>query len=132
MRASHKEAAIAIGKAIDARCKELKLTRAAIAARSGLSRSTITRIAQGVFVPTPNSLMAIADAIEVPHEELFNLAGWRDSLAAASRRQGPHAQITYHNIPREIAQEIDIAINEVAARHNLCRRPNCAKPECHH
>ncbi|WP_420094738.1 helix-turn-helix domain-containing protein [Nocardia asteroides] len=131
MRASHKEAAIAIGRTIDARCKELKLTRAAIAARSGMSRSTITRVAQGVFLPTPNSLKAIADAIEVPHEELFTLAGWRDSLAIPSRR-GPHVQVTYHDVPREIAQEIHAAIDEVAARHDLCLQPNCTRPECRH
>lgn len=116
MRASQTEIAKRIAEAMETRRKELHLTRAAIAQRSGLSASTITRLGQGRFAPTPDSLRAIAGAIEMPWEELFNLAGWPQPNRP--QRGESHLQVIYYNIPTDVAEEIEFAIEEIAARHD--------------
>ncbi len=95
-----------------------------------MSRSTITRIGQGVFAqPTPESLRAIAKAIEMPYGELFAIAGWIPSI---STRRDPHVHISYHDIPEQAIQEIEAAVDAVAARHGMCFRPDCASGHHQH
>ncbi|NQE67358.1 hypothetical protein NG2371_01810 [Nocardia gamkensis] len=120
---SRNETALRLAEVIETRRKELHITRAILADRSGLSRSTITRIAQGFFAkPTPDSLRAIAEAIDLPCDELFAIAGW---LSTRQSRAEPFVRVSYHGVPREAIEEIEAAIDAVAARYRRCFRHDC-------
>lgn len=129
MSISQNDTASRLAEIIEAHRKALHITRAMVAERSGLSPSTITRIAQGYFAkPSPDSLRAIAIAIEIPYEELFAAAGW---VPGQMERRNPHVHISYHNLSEDVIQEIEVAVDAVAARYGRCFRPECGM-RCRH
>ncbi|MEV6255628.1 helix-turn-helix transcriptional regulator [Nocardia sp. NPDC051911] len=107
-----------LAEVIKGRRQELQLSGHALALRAGLSPSTVTRIEQGVFAhPTPHCLRAIAEALDMPADELFALTGGMPRAKSLPRK--PRIRITYHDVASEAAREIFDAIYAVAERHGI-------------
>jgi transcriptional regulator with XRE-family HTH domain len=124
MAASRTHPSKQLADIIQSRRRELGITQKMVAQRSGLSPSTITRIEQGFFAkPTPDCLQAIADAIDLPSEELFAVAGW---LTATSTPAKPRVSIICQGVPAEVVDKIRDAVDaistECGTRFELCHR----------
>ncbi|MBF6259855.1 helix-turn-helix transcriptional regulator [Nocardia farcinica] len=115
MGASRTREAKKIGSIIKKRRGQLKLTRSDLARRTGLTPSTIQRLEDGIFAhPSPRSLQAIADGLELPVDTLLAEAGWLPKTVRPTLR--PHLSITYYCIPAEISREIQRAIDRIIKR----------------
>jgi transcriptional regulator with XRE-family HTH domain len=57
------------------------LTQAKLAAKAGLNRAVINKIENGQSEPSPETLQAIADALNIPDEVVFRAAGYLRSSA---------------------------------------------------
>jgi len=53
-------------------------SQAGLAAASGISTATISRLEAGLHMPTPETLLQLSEALRVPHEELMRAAGYID------------------------------------------------------
>nr|WP_302869302.1 helix-turn-helix transcriptional regulator [Nocardia mangyaensis] len=116
-RPRNRELAADLANAIDARRRELRMTRSELAERSGLHPSTITRIEKGVFVkPTPDSLHAIADALDMAPDELYAIAGW---LTPTLPRNQPAIGVICQGVSDHVADDIERAIAEIATRDHI-------------
>lgn len=98
------------------RRQELHLTRSDLARRTGLAHSSILRLEEGTFAhPSPRSLKAIADGLELPVNVLLDETGWMPKVQRSSHR--PHVTITYYRIPAEVARDIQAAVDAIATQH---------------
>ncbi|WP_306359831.1 helix-turn-helix domain-containing protein [Nocardia sp. CC227C] len=103
---------------ITERRRALKLSGKDLAGRAGLNPSTVSRIEQGVFAhPTPQCLRAIAEALGIPADELFDLTGGMPRAKNLVRT--PRIRVTYHDVSPDIAREVFDAIEAVTKRHRI-------------
>ncbi|PBC38620.1 hypothetical protein CJ179_39220 [Rhodococcus sp. ACS1] len=118
MAASRTRESKRIATIITTRRTELGLNRSELARRTGLNPSTIMRLEQGLFArPNPHSLLAIADGLNLPGDNLLAEAGW---IAKAKPVTGkPHVRITYQDIPSEVARDIQAAIDAIASSRGI-------------
>ncbi len=118
MGASRTREAKKIGSIIKKRRDELQLTRSDLARRTGLTPSTIQRLEDGIFAhPSPRSLQAIADGLELQVNVLLAELGWMPKTVRPTLH--PHLSITYYCIPAEVTQDIQKAIDRVAKRRAI-------------
>jgi predicted transcriptional regulator len=61
---SRAQVAQAVSTVLCARMKELKLTGSALAERSGINRSTISRFENGRVIPTISDIFKLADGLD--------------------------------------------------------------------
>nr|WP_280377941.1 helix-turn-helix transcriptional regulator [Nocardia wallacei] len=95
----------------------MKLTRSDLARRTGLSHTTIMRIEEGTFAhPSPRSLKAIADGLDLPVQLLLDAAGWITQSEQTAKR--PHITVTYYYISPEIIEAVCGAIESIARTHD--------------
>lgn len=115
MAASRTREAKRLAIIMKARRKELGLTGADVARRTGLNPSTIMRLEQGIFArPNPHSLQAIANALDLPEQDLMTEAGWLPKHQPISRK--PHVRIICRDIPADVVREIRAAVDAIAER----------------
>jgi transcriptional regulator with XRE-family HTH domain len=77
----------ALGKAVQARRKELDLTQEEMALRSGLHQRWISNVETGKRNPSYSSLRRLAESLEVPASELL-ARGERLQAESVSRPPG--------------------------------------------
>ncbi|WP_084484607.1 helix-turn-helix domain-containing protein [Nocardia anaemiae] len=105
-----------IAAIIQERRKELSLTRSGLARRAGLSHTTIMRIEECTFAhPSPRSLKAIADGLDLPVRILLNAAGWMPKNDKVTKR--PYVAVAYYHLSPDAARDLCNAIEETAKRH---------------
>lgn len=80
------------------------LTQAKLAAKAGLNRAVINKIENGQSEPSPETLQAIADALNIPDEVVFRAAGYLRS-PADTEYQGEFFHLLSQLSPQE-RQEI--------------------------
>ncbi|MBF6446624.1 helix-turn-helix transcriptional regulator [Nocardia elegans] len=115
MAASRTHEAKRIAVIIQKRRKDLGLTRSDLARRTGLANSSILRLEEGSFAhPSPRSLKAIADGLEMPVDILLHEAGWMPKAERPTDR--PHIAITYHRVPDDVARHIQARVNMMVKR----------------
>lgn len=69
------ELAVAIGKVIRERRKAAGMTQAALAEAIGLESETVSRLENGIRLPSIEKLVEIADVFRVPVAEFFREVG---------------------------------------------------------
>lgn len=90
------------------------MNRAMLAERAGLSPSTITRLEQGSYTKaTPDTLRAIAAALDLAVDELFVVTGWLTALPMPS---SGFVRVICQGIAPETVREIDAALATVSQR----------------
>ncbi|TLG09461.1 helix-turn-helix transcriptional regulator [Nocardia cyriacigeorgica] len=103
-----------LGQIVRARREELRMNRAMVAERSGLSPSTITRLEQGSYTkPTPDTLRAIATALDLTADELFIVTGWLTALPMPSKA---FVRVICQGVGVNTVREIDSALREISRR----------------
>ncbi|MFE9789221.1 helix-turn-helix domain-containing protein [Nocardia salmonicida] len=104
-----------LGEIIRARREELRMNRVMIAERSGLSPSTITRLEQGKYTkPTPDTLRAIATALDLTADELFIVTGW---LTALPMPRTGFVRVICQGVGLSTVRDIDNALRDISRKH---------------
>jgi transcriptional regulator with XRE-family HTH domain len=119
------ELAIAIGKVIRERRKAAAMTQAALAEAIGLESETVSRLENGIRLPSIEKLVEIAEVFGVPVAEFFRDAG------VSARQQDNELFAEKINIAVDKLPEAGkIFVLEVAqtyARYHLVKRRNAPR-----
>ena len=97
-----------LGNLVKQQRNRLGLTLPALAAKSGVSATHLSRIEKAQRYPSANVLRRIAKPLELEEKELFNLAGYLPSEYPMSPDQEKH----------KLLAELDILLNRVIADTN--------------
>ena len=98
----------------------LGLSASEVGRRAGVEASTITRIEAGTVEPTPETLKAIADVLDLPVEDLLAIPEWQ--LPAFT----PYLRTKYQDMPDAAIAEMQQYFEQVARKHRIS--PSGPKP----
>jgi len=101
-----------LGNLIKLQRTRIGLTLLALAAKSGVSTSHLSRIEKAQRYPSTNVLRQIAQPLGLEEKELFNLAGYLPSEHPISPDQEKH----------KLRTELDILLNRVIADTNRIKK----------
>ena len=101
-----------LGSLLHQQRNRLGLTLPALAAKSGVSATYLSRIERAQRYPSTNVLRQIAQPLGLEEKELFNLAGYLPSEQPMSPDQERH----------RLRAELDILLNRVIADTNRIKR----------
>ena len=98
---------------------DLGLTAGQLAELSGVDPGGISRIEAGRKIPTPETLAAMATALQVSLDELYDLAGYPVPELPALR---PYLRRAY-GVPDQAAEEVERYLQQIGARYGGASRP---------
>ena len=97
-----------------------------VARRAGMAPSAISRTESGEKIPTPETLAALAEVVEVPLADLYDAAGYPLPKRLPSLR--PYLRRAY-GVPDEAMPEIEAYLADVAARYGGAGEPAAHEDE---
>ncbi|MDR0944606.1 MAG: helix-turn-helix domain-containing protein [Bifidobacteriaceae bacterium] len=80
-----------VGRQVTEAMVQASMSQRQLAAASGLSQSTISRVASGSRHVAADELMAIALALDLPYEDLCSEVKFEDRILVAARTSGSEA-----------------------------------------
>ena len=91
-----------------------------VASRAGVDVAGLSRAENGKKVPAPETLAALAGALELPLADLYEAAGYPLTQELPTLR--PYLRRAY-NVPEEAVQEIEIYLQRIAAEYGPISAP---------
>jgi transcriptional regulator with XRE-family HTH domain len=87
-----------------------------LAKRTGITDGTITRLEQGsIATPDPRKLSRIAEALGIPVEEIYGMAGYNAPKQLPSVR--PYLRSKYRDLPGEVVADLERAVVNIIRKH---------------
>ena len=97
-----------------------------VASRAGVDVAGLSRAENGKKVPAPETLAALASALELPLADLYEAAGYPLPQELPTLR--PYLRRAY-GIPEEAVQEIEQYLERIAAEYGTVSAPRYGEDE---
>ncbi len=97
-----------------------------VASRAGVDVAGLSRAENGKKIPAPETLAALASALELPLADLYEAAGYPLPQELPTLR--PYLRRAY-GIPEEAAQEIEQYLERIAAEYGTVSVPRDREDE---
>lgn len=97
-----------------------------VASRAGVDLAGLSRAENGKKIPAPETLAALASALELPLADLYEAAGYPLPQELPTLR--PYLRRAY-GIPEEAVQEIEDYLERVAAEYGTVSAPRDREDE---
>jgi transcriptional regulator with XRE-family HTH domain len=107
-----------LGKLLQTKREELKLSIREVARQTDLTPSTIMRIEQGQrAAPSPDVLAKLADALELSLAELYTLAGYAVPTDLPS--MPAYLRVKYRDLPAPARDELNKYLEQLKHKYGL-------------
>lgn len=110
------EQAISLAKVLREQRARLHLSMRQVEAQSGVNSATIVRLERGsILTPQPETLKALAAALDLSVSDLFAIADWVPATELPTFR--PYLRAKYNQLPEEAVAEMEQFFDRLAKRH---------------
>jgi transcriptional regulator with XRE-family HTH domain len=110
--------ALALAQLLRERRAELGYSIRQVAGRADINLATIVRLERGeILTPQPDTLKALAAALELSVTDLFALAEWLPEGELPNFR--PYLRAKYKELPEEAVAEIEAFFERLAKKHGM-------------
>jgi transcriptional regulator with XRE-family HTH domain len=111
-----KETAKSFGQWLRQKRHQAGLGTTELAKRTGITDGTITRLEQGfIATPDPRKLSRIAEALGIPVEEIYGMAGYGAPKQLPSVR--PYLRSKYRDLPAEVVADLEQTVASIIRKH---------------
>jgi transcriptional regulator with XRE-family HTH domain len=105
-----------LGELIHRRRAERSLSIRALEAASGVNISSIVSIERGgILAPQPDTLKALAAALDLPVSDLFTVAGWLPAGELPTLK--PYLRAKYRQLDERAIADLERYAEQLAERH---------------
>jgi transcriptional regulator with XRE-family HTH domain len=113
-----REQALELARILRERRSEFGYSIRDLAARAGVNLATIVRLERGdILTPQPDTLKALAGALELSITDLFAIAEWLPSRELPAFR--PYLRAKYKNLPDSAVAEMEVFFDRLARKHGV-------------
>jgi transcriptional regulator with XRE-family HTH domain len=113
-----RDQALDLARILRERRDELGYSVRTLAARAGVNLATIVRLERGeILTPQPDTLKALAAALELSVTDLFALAEWLPEGELPNFR--PYLRAKYKELPDEAVAEMEAFFERLAKKHGM-------------
>jgi len=110
------EQALALAKILRAKRAVLQLSMRQVEAVSGVNSATIVRLERGsILTPQPETLKAMAAALDLSVSDLFAVADWVPAQELPTFR--PYLRAKYKQLPESAVAEMEQFFEHLTMRH---------------
>ncbi|MBA3617990.1 MAG: helix-turn-helix transcriptional regulator [Acidothermales bacterium] len=110
------EQALALAKILRAKRAALHLSMRQVEAVSGVNSATIVRLERGsILTPQPETLKALASALDLSVSDLFAVADWVPAQELPTFR--PYLRAKYKQLPESAVAEMEQFFERLTKRH---------------
>jgi transcriptional regulator with XRE-family HTH domain len=112
------EQARQLGHALRTRREQIGLSARSLEAASGVNISSIVSLERGdILTPQPDTLKALAAALDMPVTDLFAIADWlpKNELPTFT----PYMRAKYKDFPDEAVAEMEQFFTRLAKKHGV-------------
>lgn len=108
--------ALALAKVLRDKRAALQLSMRQVEAVSGVNSATIVRLERGgILAPQPETIKALAAALDLAVSDLFAVADWVPAKELPSFR--PYLRAKYGQLPESAVAEMETFFERLARRH---------------